>query len=83
MKPLHTAVLVLGVMLSSCGYVQTGPTTGDASSSETLYETCLRSSAVPYECADDKRVRDFTYQFAFHSEVLCQPGARTLPNKLE
>ena len=77
MKPLHAAALALGVMLSSCAHVQRGPSTG----SEQEYKECLRTSDYPSECANEKHVRDFfTYELAFHSEVLCQPGARTPPN---
>jgi hypothetical protein len=81
MKPLHAAALALGVILSSCGYVQRGPSPEEVSSSDTQYEECMRTSDYPSECANEKRIRDFfTYQLAFHSEVLCQPAARTPAN---
>jgi hypothetical protein len=82
MKPLHAATLVLGVMLSSCGYIEWGPTAGDLHLSELEYQKCLRTSEYTSECANERQVRNFSYQFAFHSEVSCQPGART-PAKLE
>jgi hypothetical protein len=81
MKPLHAAALALGVMLSSCAYVQRGPTAEGVSWSNNQYEECMRTTDYPSECAYEKHARDFfTYQLAFHSEVLCQPGARTPPN---
>ena len=79
MKPLHAAALALGVLLSSCGYLQRG--TAVVRGPDTQYDECLRTSDYPSECANEKHMRDFfTYQLAFHSEVLCQPGAHTPPN---
>jgi hypothetical protein len=80
-KPLSAAALALGAMLSSCSYVQRGPSPEDVRGSENEYEECLRTSDYPSECANEKQVRDFfTYHLAFHSEVLCHPGARTPAN---
>ena len=59
MKPLHAAALVLGVMLSSCGYVQWGPTAEDLRISEQEYQKCLRTSDYVSECANEKQVRNF------------------------
>jgi hypothetical protein len=80
MKLRHAAALALGVMLSSCGYVQWGPTAGDLRLSELEYQKCLRTSDSTSECANERQLRNFNYQFAFHSEPSCQPGARTEPN---
>lgn len=81
MKPLHAAALALGVMLSSCGYVQRGPSPEDARWSEIKYEDCMRTSDYPSECANEKHISDFfTYHLAFNSEVLCQPVAHTPAN---
>ena len=81
MKPLHAAALTLGFMVSSsCANLHTGPTAADLTRSENEYEECMRTSAFPSECAEDKHIREFNYQFAFHSEVLCHPAARSTPN---
>jgi hypothetical protein len=79
-KSLRAAALALGVMLSSCGYVQWGPTAGDLRLSGLEYQKCLRTSDSTSECANERQLRNFNYQFAFHSEPSCQPGARTEPN---
>ena len=82
MKPLHAAALALGVMLSSCGYVERGPTAKEVNISKNEYEECMRTTDYPSECAYEKHVRDFffTYHIASNFEVSCQPGARTRPN---
>lgn len=80
MKLRHAAALALGLMLSSCADFQRGPTPEAVSGSENQYEECMRTSDYPSECANEKHIRDFAYQFAFHFEVSCQPGARTPAN---
>ena len=81
MKPIRAATIALGVMLSSCGYVQRGPSPEDVRGPDIQYEDCMRTSDYPSECANEKHIRDFfTYQLAFHSDVLCQPGARAPAN---
>jgi hypothetical protein len=76
MKSRHAAALALVVMLSSCGYVQTGPTAQSVKWSEIQYKDCMRTTDYPSECAYEKQVRDFVWD-EFHMEVAFQ--SYTLP----
>jgi hypothetical protein len=81
MKPRHAAALALVVMLSSCAYVQRGPTAQSVSYSETQYEDCMRTTDYPSECAYEKHVRDFVWD-EFHMGVAFQSGTLPFVGKL-
>ena len=77
----HAAALALVVMLSSCAYVQTGPTAQSVKWSEIQYEDCMRTTDYPSECAYEKRVRDFAWN-ELGMTVAFQSGSLPFVGKL-
>ncbi len=81
MNPRHAAALALVVMLSSCAYVQTGPTPQSVRYSQTQYEDCMRTTDYPSECAYEKHVRDF-FMNELGMQVAFQSGTLPFVGKL-
>jgi hypothetical protein len=81
MKPRPAAALAFMVMLSSCAYMQKGPTAQSVRNSETHYEDCMRTTDYPSECTYEKDVRDFVWN-ELGMSVAFQSGTLPFTGKL-